>query len=62
MPVLYDKSREMLELGIDIAPSGNCFEAEFDQLNGAPKWLVLDCEDAWDEEETWMITVSHNVP
>ena len=62
IPALYDTAREMLEFGIRISPRGNCFEAEFDQSNGAPKWLRMDCDDADDEQVEWKITVSPEVP
>jgi hypothetical protein len=62
IPTLYEKAREMLEFGIRISPRGNCFEAKFDKATGAPTWLFLDCNDAYDEQEEWKITVSQYVP
>lgn len=62
VPALYNQAREMLEFGTDISPRGNCFEAEFDKVSGAPKRLLIDCADADDEQEEWKVTVSEYVP
>jgi hypothetical protein len=66
VPALFDKARAMVDFGQMMTKKynepQNCFRASFDFDTGAPTYLWLDCENANDEENEWIITISSIYP